>query len=153
MKEKQTKTETETIRLGFQFGNLLKPGSVVLLKGELASGKTTFAKGIGEALKIKETITSPSYTIMKSYHANNQDFYHFDFYRIDSEGMDFDFEDYINSCAITVIEWPFNVDSLLPKEYILVEIDIVGFEERNFKFSAVGNKYEKVINYVWKDYY
>lgn len=148
MKEKQTKNEKETINLGFQFGNLLKPGAVVLLEGDLASGKTTFAKGIAEALEITQTINSPSYTIMKSYHANNQDFYHFDFYRMTEEGIDFDFEDYINSAAITVIEWPFNVKSLLPREYILVEIKILNLNNRKFRFTAVGPKYEKVINYL-----
>jgi len=153
MKEKQTRSEKETINLGFQFGNLLEPGAVVLLKGDLASGKTTFTKGIAQALKITQTINSPSYTIMKSYKSSNQDFYHFDFYRLTEEGMDFDFEDYINSSAITVIEWPFNVESLLPKEYILIEIEILEENERKFKFTAVGNKFKKVIKYIWKDYF
>lgn len=148
MKEKQTKSEKETINLGFQFGHLLKPGAVILLDGALASGKTTFTKGIALALEINQIINSPSYTIMKSYHAKNQDFYHFDFYRMTEEGIDFDFEDYINSAAITVIEWPFNVKSLLPKEYILVEIKIVNLHERKFMFSAIGSQYEKVIKYL-----
>ena len=89
---------------------------------------------------------------MKSYHANNQDFYHFDFYRLTEEGVDFDFEDYIHSSAITVIEWPFNVKSLLPNEYILINIEITNDNERKFTFSSVGEQYEKVINKLWKDY-
>lgn len=152
MKEKLTKSEIETINLGFSFGKLLEPRMVLLLTGDLASGKTTFTKGIGKALNIKETINSPSYTIMKSYHANNQDFYHFDFYRLTEEGVDFDFEDYIHSSAITVIEWPFNVKSLLPNEYILINIEITNDNERKFTFSSVGEQYEKVINKLWKDY-
>lgn len=148
MKIKETKNEQETINLGFQFGSLLKPGMVILLDGNLASGKTTFTKGIGRALDIKQIINSPSYTIMKSYRVLNQDFYHFDFYRMDEEGMDFDFEDYINSDAITVIEWPYNVKSLLPEEHILVNIEITDLNNRRFLFTAKGNKYEKVVNYL-----
>lgn len=148
MKIKQTKSEQETINLGHQFGHLLRPGMVVLLDGSLASGKTTFTKGIGEALEIKQIINSPSYTIMKSYKTKENKLYHFDLYRMTEEGMDFDFEDYINSDAITVIEWPFNVKSLLPKEYILVKIEIVSENVRKFTFSAIGNKYKKVVSYL-----
>lgn len=148
MKVKYTKSELETISLGCQFGHLLTPGMVVLLEGDLAAGKTTFTKGIGQALEIKETINSPSYTIMKAYKNNNQELYHFDFYRMSDEGVDFDFEDYINSCAISVIEWPSNVKSLLPREYILVNIETINLQERKITFKAVGNKYKKVVDYI-----
>lgn len=153
VKVKQTKSEQETINLGHQFGHLLRPGMVVLLNGGLASGKTTFTKGIGKALEIEKTINSPSYTIMKSYKTTEHQLYHFDLYRMTEEGMDFDFEDYINSNAVTVIEWPFNVKSLLPKEYILVNIEIIADNLRKFTFSAIGNKYEKVVNYIWFNYF
>ena len=148
MKIKYTKNEFETVNLGYQFGHLLEPGMVVLLEGALAAGKTTFTKGIGKALGIKEIINSPSFTIMKSYKNNNQELYHFDFYRMTEEGADFDFEDYINSCAISVIEWPNNVKSLLPREYILINIETIELDERKFSFTAVGSKYLKVVNYI-----
>lgn len=153
VKIKETKSEQETINLGHQFGHLLCSGMVVLLDGGLASGKTTFTKGIGEALEIKQIINSPSYTIMKSYKTKEQQLYHFDLYRMTEEGMDFYFEDYINSDSITVIEWPFNVKSLLPKEYILVKIDIISENIRQFTFSAFGSEYEKVVNYLWFNYF
>lgn len=148
MKVKYTKNENETIFLGRQLGYLLRSEMVVLLDGNLASGKTTFTKGIGEALNITQTINSPSYTIMKSYKVDNQTLYHFDLYRMTEEGMDFDFEDYINSDAITVIEWPFNVESLLPKEYLLVKLEILENDQRKISFKAVGSQYEKVVNYI-----
>ena len=139
MKERITKNEQETIYLAHQLGLLLKPGMIVLLDGDLASGKTTFAKGIGLALNIKETINSPSFTILKRYLTPENKLYHIDLYRIKGEGYDFDLEDYIYSDAITVIEWPFNVRSLLPQEYLLVKFEIIEEFKRKISFEAVGS--------------
>ncbi len=148
MKERITKNEQETIYLAHQLGLLLKPGMIVLLDGDLASGKTTFAKGIGLALNIKETINSPSFTILKRYLTPENKLYHIDLYRIKGEGYDFDLEDYIYSDAITVIEWPFNVRSLLPQEYLLVKFEIIEEFKRKISFEAVGVAYEKVVYYL-----
>ncbi|NLN50918.1 MAG: tRNA (adenosine(37)-N6)-threonylcarbamoyltransferase complex ATPase subunit type 1 TsaE [Acholeplasmataceae bacterium] len=148
MKERITKNEQETIYLAHQLGLLLKPGMIVLLDGDLASGKTTFAKGIGLALNIKETINSPSFTILKRYLTPENKLYHIDLYRIKGEGYDFDLEDYIYSDAITVIEWPFNVRSLLPQEYLLVKFEIIEEFKRKISFEAVGEAYEKVVYYL-----
>lgn len=57
-------------------------------------------------------------------------------------------EDYIYSDGISVIEWPFNVESLLPKEYLLVKFEIVSEEERKITFIAKGRDYEKVVKYI-----
>lgn len=148
MKEKYTKNADETIYLGHQVGLLLNTGMVVLLDGDLSAGKTMFTKGIGLALGIKRTINSPTFTILKRYMYDEVKLYHIDLYRMDEEGMDFDMEDYINSNGITVIEWPFNVESLLPKEYLLIKIDIINENERRFCFHPKGKAYEKVVRYI-----
>lgn len=153
MKTKYTKNEQETINLGCQVGHLLECGMVVLLEGDLASGKTTFTKGIARALEIEQTVNSPSYTIMKSYQTEDNTLYHFDFYRMDEEGIDFDFEDYINSLGVTVIEWPFNVKSILPREYLLITIEQTDDNERKFTFEAFGKDYEKVVSYIWLHFF
>lgn len=153
MKEKITKSSEETIYLGEQLGYLLKDGDVVLLDGTLASGKTTFTKGIGRALGIKRTINSPTFTILKHYQKDNKNLYHLDLYRLDGENHDFDLEDYISSDGITVIEWPFNVESILPKEYLLVKFEIMNDTERKITFTPYGAHYEKVLFYLWKVYF
>lgn len=143
-----TKNYQETIYLGHQLGLLLKPGMTVLIDGKLAAGKTTFTKGVGLALGIKDNINSPTFTILKRYLLDEVKLYHLDLYRLNDEGMDFDLEDYINSDGITVIEWPFNVKSLLPNEYLLVDIEIINEEERRFTFKPSGKRYEEVVNYL-----
>lgn len=148
MKVKYTKNYEETIYLGHQLGLLLKPGMTVLIDGQLAAGKTTFTKGVGLALGIKDNINSPTFTILKRYILDEVKFYHLDLYRLTDEGMDFDLEDYINSDGITIIEWPFNVKSILPNEYLLIEIEIISEEERKFTFTSKGKQYQEVIKYL-----
>ena len=89
-----TKSANETISLGKKVGELLSPGDVVLLDGDLGAGKTTLTKGIGEALGVFRTINSPTFTIMKMYEGKYP-LYHMDLYRLNGSGMDFDLEDYI----------------------------------------------------------
>ena len=115
------KTEKETIAAGVEFAKILKPGDVVLLYGELGSGKTTFVKGIAQGLGIKETITSPTFTLMNIYKINNQqltvnNLVHMDTYRLKNsdELKAIGAEDYIGDPnTITVIEWPEKIEEML----------------------------------------
>jgi len=148
MKEKYTTSAKETTILGFQVGLLLKPGMVLLLEGDLAAGKTTFTKGIGQALGIERTINSPTFTIMKRYMKDENKLYHVDLYRLDDINTDFDLEDYINSDGVSVIEWPFKVKDLLPKEYLMVSFTVLDNDQRKITFEAKGDFYESVVRYL-----
>ncbi|MFA5719971.1 MAG: tRNA (adenosine(37)-N6)-threonylcarbamoyltransferase complex ATPase subunit type 1 TsaE [Acholeplasmataceae bacterium] len=148
MKVKYTKNSDETIYLGHQVGLLLRPKMVVLLDGDLAAGKTTFTKGIGLALELDKNINSPTFTILKRYIKGETKLYHIDLYRLMGEAEDYDLEDYITSDGITVIEWPFNVESILPKEYLLINFEKTSEEERTITFKGVGKDYEKVVSYL-----
>lgn len=148
MKEKYTTSAKETTTLGFQVGLLLKPGMVLLLEGDLAAGKTTFTKGIGQALGIERTINSPTFTIMKRYMKDENKLYHVDLYRLDDINTDFDLEDYINSDGVSVIEWPFKVKDLLPKEYLMVSFTVLDNDQRKITFEAKGDFYESVVRYL-----
>ncbi len=148
MKEKYTTSAKETTILGFQVGLLLKPGMILLLEGDLAAGKTTFTKGIGQALGIERTINSPTFTIMKRYMKDENKLYHVDLYRLDDINTDFDLEDYINSDGVSVIEWPFKVKDLLPKEYLMVSFTVLDNDQRKITFEAKGDFYESVVRYL-----
>jgi tRNA threonylcarbamoyladenosine biosynthesis protein TsaE len=148
MKEKYTTSAKETTILGFQVGLLLKPGMVLLLEGDLAAGKTTFTKGIGQALGIERTINSPTFTIMKRYMKDENKLYHVDLYRLDDINTDFDLEDYINSDGVSVIEWPFKVKDLLPNEYLMVSFTVLDNDQRKITFEAKGDFYESVVRYL-----
>ncbi len=145
MKKIITNSSEETTNLGFKIGEFLKPGDVVLLVGDLSGGKTTLTKGIGKALGVTRVINSPTFTIVKEYKGENVTFYHLDLYRLDGLNNDFDLEDYIETDGVCVIEWPHQVDELLPSEYINVSLAIKGLNEREIIIDAKGERYERIV--------
>ena len=138
----------ETLKLAKKLGNLINKGSVILLDGDLGAGKTTFTKGLAEALGIKKNISSPTFTILKTYFINeNYTFNHLDLYRLDNALSDFDLKEYIDDrLSTTVIEWPFNVADFLPNEYLLITIKYIDETKREFIFEPIGEYYERVVS-------
>ncbi len=137
-----TRNTKETIALGEKLGRLLNRGDVIALKGDLAGGKTTFTKGIGQALDIKEVINSPTFTILKIY-KGKQTLYHIDAYRLENNEYDLGIDEYEDE-GIMVIEWPEYYKRYLPKDYLEIVFTYLNDEERQIDFIAHGPKYEKI---------
>ena len=93
----------------------------VSLEGPLGVGKTTFVKGIAEALGVQEDVTSPSFTIMTAY-SGRVDLHHLDLYRVQllEEIEDLGFDDVVFEDGITVIEWGERAAPLLPEDAVHV---------------------------------
>ncbi len=93
----------------------LKPGAVLALHGELGSGKTCFVQGLAAAMGVRQTVTSPTFTLVNEY-AGCHPLYHIDLYRLrgagDLAGLGLD--DYLESDGITVIEWAERAEAWLP---------------------------------------
>ena len=109
----------------------------------MAGGKTTFTKGIGKALNIKQVINSPTFTILKIYEGV-MPLYHIDAYRLEGNnydlGMDENSED-----GVTIIEWPEYYENYLPSDYIKVDFTYVDDNTREIKFSSCGDKYLQIV--------
>jgi tRNA threonylcarbamoyl adenosine modification protein YjeE len=139
-----TKSDIETQKFGTNFAVRLKKGDVIVLEGSLGAGKTVMVKGIAKGLGIKKTITSPTYTISKTYSAicNNKPikFNHIDAYRIksidDFENLGIDFDN-----SISVIEWGNNFVKLFTQSVYKI------FIVRDFNNSYVKelSDYRKII--------
>ena len=113
------------IKYGKSFAKKLNSPCVIELLGDVGAGKTTFVRGLAEGLGIKEPITSPSFTISKSYATpSNKTLIHYDFYRLPDPGlMAEDLEENINNPNnIVIIEWADSVSDLLPKDHITIKI-------------------------------
>lgn len=91
----------------------------------------------------KKIINSPTFTIVKVYKGNIP-LYHLDLYRLDGLNNDFDLEEYIESDGVCVIEWPFQVKEILPKEYILITLNRLDEDKRSILVEGIG-RYEKII--------
>ncbi len=132
----------KTMDLGEKLGRLLDVGSTVVLKGELASGKTTFTKGIGKALNIDQVINSPTFTILKIYHGDKT-LYHIDAYRLENNPYDLGFDEYDD--GIKVIEWPEYYMSYLPKDYLEVIFEYIDEQRRDITFIPHGTSYNSIV--------
>ncbi|MGH2836622.1 MAG: tRNA (adenosine(37)-N6)-threonylcarbamoyltransferase complex ATPase subunit type 1 TsaE [Solirubrobacteraceae bacterium] len=106
----ETGAAAETEKLGADLARARAPGDVVLIRGELGAGKTTFVRGAARALGVSEPVTSPTFTIGQRYRAGTPVAYvsHVDLYRLASlrdEDPDL-LADYIGADTITFVEWP-----------------------------------------------
>ena len=111
----------QTIKIAEKFAKTLKPNDIVILNGEMGAGKTVFAKGVAKGLKIKDSITSPTFVYMNDY---NGKLYHYDCYRLKSgeEAESLGLSDYFYAGGICLIEWAENIKEILPQKYITVNI-------------------------------
>ena len=134
----------ETIDLGKKLGRLLRPGMMITLNGDLGAGKTTFTKGIGQALGIERVINSPTFTILKQYQGIYQ-ISHFDAYRLEGQSDDLGFEEIFDSDDICVIEWPEFIEDILPENRLDITILRQGPQQRQFVFRPNGNIYEDIV--------
>lgn len=97
---------------------------VFLFEGEMGAGKTTLTKTICHQLGVRDTASSPTYSIVNEYKYQDGKVYHFDFFRIKTENEAFDmgFEEYLDSGEYCFIEWPEMIPNLWPLHYIRIKI-------------------------------
>ena len=130
---------TETITFGENFARQISPKSIILLKGPIGAGKTSFVQGIGKGLSIKETISSPTFALSHHYLTGLIPLIHMDLYRIDNsisarELFLEEEEDLEVTKGILIVEWPELILPIL-EEYWLVEIKYGEKNGRNFQIS------------------
>ena len=105
----------------------------------MGAGKTTFTSAICGVLGVNEdAVSSPTFSIVNEYRtASGEPLYHFDFYRIDnaSEALDIGFYDYVDSGSLCIIEWPENIEELLPEETLRVHIRVNPDESRTLSWE------------------
>lgn len=124
------------------------PGMVICLDGELGSGKTVFVKGFAQSLGIKDTITSPTFNLIKEYNSGEMPLYHMDVYRLEGKCDDIGFDDYFNKNAICIIEWSDMICDCLPKERLQIDFKIIDENTRVLILKPYGEKYEDLLNSV-----
>lgn len=102
------------------------PNQIIELIGDVGAGKTTFVRGLAEGLGVKEPVTSPSFTISKSYALpDGRTLTHYDFYRLDNVGiMANNLHETINNKSIVIVEWGNSVENILPEDRCVIVIKL-----------------------------
>lgn len=136
----QTHSAEETTELGRALATELKPGSVVLLRGELGAGKTTLIKGIAEGFDAAEAegVTSPTFTLIHEYRGPKVTLYHIDLYRIDTQ-RELDtlaLDDLMDANNILLIEWGEKFERFARERDVEIAIEHAGGDERLISLAS-----------------
>lgn len=115
-------------RAAGEFLSLVGCHRIIALHAPMGAGKTTFTTALCRQLGVREdAVSSPTFAIVNEYRTGSgEPMYHFDFYRVTKleEALDIGFYDYIDSGCLCVIEWPENIEELLPEETLVVNISV-----------------------------
>jgi len=139
-----TYNDKETIEVAQNLESEKFPNMVICLEGDLGSGKTIFTKGFAQALGIDETVTSPTFNIIKEYNSGELPLYHMDVYRLAGKVDDLGIEDYFNKGGITIIEWSDMIKDYLPEERLDIKIKVIDEDTRTLTFVPHGRIYEDI---------
>lgn len=139
-----SKCEQDTIEFASKFASKLMKKDIVILSGELGSGKTKFVQGVLKYFGLENEISSPTFTIVNEYNAKEMNIYHFDVYRLEDvdEFYAMGGEEYFEQ-GICLIEWGEMIESILPTDYIKVTFQKgeENDEYRELQIEPFGEKY------------
>ena len=133
----------ETLKLGIKLSQKLNPQSIVLLKGPIGAGKTSFVQGIARGLSISEDITSPTFALSHHYSSGKIPLIHLDLYRLENSSLAKEVffseeEEALQSEAILVIEWPELIEPFI-KDFWEIEISYAKNYGRNYLIKDPKN--------------
>lgn len=140
----------QTVRLGVRMGELLEPGDILCLSGDLGAGKTSLARGIGRGWGTALRVTSPTFTIVNEYPRprDGRILYHLDCYRLDSlaDVVTAGVEDILAAEGVLMIEWPERVLDILPEDRVWIVMSYVSDTRRKLHIKAVGERSQAVLD-------
>ena len=130
---------SEIDKVAEEFLNLVRGSNLIAFYAPMGAGKTTFTTAICRALGVEsDAVSSPTFAIVNEYRTSGGDsIFHFDFYRItrNSEAMDIGLFDYLDSGCLCLMEWPENIEELLPDETLKVYIKVLDNGVRELSWS------------------
>jgi tRNA threonylcarbamoyladenosine biosynthesis protein TsaE len=141
---------TQTRRFGARLGILLQPGDIVCMEGELGTGKTCLAQGIGQGMGIVEPITSPTFTLVAEHRPPlpTPILYHIDLYRLNEavdEALALGLADYLLGDGVCVIEWAERIETVLPAERLWIALRHLDESKRSMLIRATGARYDDLL--------
>ena len=137
----RTRSADETRRIGAALAEVVGPGEVVLLCGHLGAGKTTLVQGLVRALGSQESVTSPTFTLLRTY-ATDPPIAHVDCWRLEEPAqlVDLALEEDLDEGAVAVIEWGELAESIYGEESLRLELSAPDADSREITISATGEQ-------------
>ena len=135
-----TNDHEETANLGLLLGSVYRPGSIILLEGDLGTGKTCFVQGLARGLGVESPVTSPTFVLIAE-HTGRLPLYHMDLYRLADGLVKFDLglDEYFYGDGVTVVEWPEYGGEAIPVEYLHFRFEYRGPEQREIQCTSSGD--------------
>ena len=132
-----THSPEETEKIGEALAKSFQPGTILAYRGDLGAGKTAFTRGLARGLGCKETVTSPTYTIVNEYLGGRLPLFHFDMYRLASSDdlWDIGWEDYLDREGVCAVEWSENVQDAM-ENAVTVTIEKLGETSRRITIEG-----------------
>ena len=134
----ETSSPEETACLGERLGALLRAGDVLLLSGELGTGKTCLTQGVARGLGVTDVVCSPTFVLVGQYDGRLR-LYHADLYRLENplevEALDLDRS---TEDGVLIVEWPERAPEHLPREHLLVRLSHAGPRQRMLALEPRG---------------
>ncbi len=130
----------QTRRFGYHLGTLVRPGDLILLHGNMGSGKTHFAQGVARGLGITEPVRSPTFTLINEYEEGRLPFYHIDLYRLDGDAdlATIGLDEYFDAPGVVVVEWPEKGEGWIPDDALHLRLEHIDEHRRALEVDAVG---------------
>lgn len=145
--EIHTFSSAETQTWGARLGQVLFPGAVIGLDGDLGAGKTCFVKGLATGLGLDEDeVTSPTFTLIAEHYRGRLPLYHIDLYRLEGGRIEeTGIEEYLAGQGVAAVEWFCFLPIGVVSEYLLVALVFVNEDERVLRLTPHGERYERIV--------
>ena len=141
-----SRSADQTRRFGMRLGNLLRPGDLIGLTGDLGAGKTTLISGVAKGWGSPDPVTSPTFVLVNEYYRfDNSVLFHMDAYRIGSiwEAEELDLERMLQKGPL-LIEWAEQIRDILPEESLWIHMKYISEGIRSFTLKPTGKRYNKL---------
>ena len=143
-----SRSPEQTRRIGMRLGSELKTGDVICLQGNLGAGKTTFVQGLAQGWGSIDAVSSPTFIIVNEYRrATGGQIFHLDAYRLESmpEAEELDLDAMLSE-GVVIIEWPENLNGLIPNDRLWITLEHIQEEQRQMSFKAHGKRYDDLLD-------
>ena len=147
----KSKNDKQTYEFASLLAKYIKGGDIIFLNGDLGAGKTTIVKGFAKAKNVKQTVTSPTFTLLKTYKTDSYTIVHVDAYRLEGASF-YELEDYLTNDNVIFIEWSnclTNIDTF--KDHLEIKIKYLSKNQREFEIIPYGKRYEELVKEMFKN--